>query len=131
MWHMLAGPTENPRDGPPDAKDNWDLEREDVPMRKHPDRPELIESLREVIDPELGINIVDLGLVYAIRQTGDRVEIAVTLTTPACPLSGVIVDEVRHQLEPITDRPVQVDVVWEPKWSPQMMSETAKSKLQA
>jgi metal-sulfur cluster biosynthetic enzyme len=95
--------------------------------------PEMIrELLREVIDPEIGINIVDLGLVYDIRMSGDGVAaIRMTLTTPGCPLGGYIDDEIRETLwgaPGVYD--VDVRIVWDPPWDPdQMMSDWAKQQL--
>ncbi|MCM3699005.1 metal-sulfur cluster assembly factor [Paenibacillus macerans] len=88
------------------------------------------ESLREVYDPELGVNIVDLGLVYDIQADDERVYIQMTLTTPGCPMHDTIVGGViwvlKEQLG--VDSP-QVDLVWEPRWSPEQMSEAAKEQL--
>lgn len=88
------------------------------------------ESLREVYDPELGVNIVDLGLIYDIREEDDRVYVQMTLTTPGCPMHDTIVGGVRWVLNDqlgITD--LEVDIVWEPRWSPEQMSEAAKEQL--
>lgn len=95
------------------------------------DRTPLIrEWLKEVYDPELGVNIVDLGLVFDIRDQGDSVFVQMTLTTPGCPMHDTIVGGVRRVLEDqlgISD--VEVELVWEPRWSPHMMSEEAKREL--
>ena len=89
------------------------------------------DALRRVIDPELGINIVDLGLVYAVEPHDGRVDVVLTMTTPACPLSAVIEDEVREALfEGFDDvDEVRVAVVFEPAWGPAMMSDAARDKL--
>lgn len=88
------------------------------------------DRLREVYDPELGVNIVDLGLVYDIRDEPNRLHIRMTLTTPGCPLHGAIVEGVRHALRELAgNRRIEVDVVWEPRWSPDMMSDEAKRQL--
>lgn len=89
------------------------------------------ELLCEVFDPELGVNIVDLGLVYDIRyEDPDKVYIRMTLTTPGCPMHDTIVGGVRRVLE---DRlnlgEVDVEVVWDPQWTPDMMSEKAREIL--
>lgn len=88
------------------------------------------ECLREVYDPELGVNIVDLGLVYDIREEEDQVYIQMTLTTPGCPMHDTIVGGVRWVLHDHLgiQNPV-IDIVWEPRWSPEHMSETAKEQL--
>jgi metal-sulfur cluster biosynthetic enzyme len=88
------------------------------------------EALREVIDPEIGVNIVDLGMVYEIDIEGEKATITMTLTTPMCPLSEYIDAAVKEALEPvpaITD--VEVNLVWKPPWTPAMMSEDAKLEL--
>ncbi len=83
-------------------------------------------ALRDVFDPELGQNIIDLGLVYGITvdaKTG-KVGIVMTMTTPGCPAETYITDGVRHRLL-IMDGITEVDlrVVWSPVWTPEMMSE--------
>ena len=98
----------------------------------HPLAPELVrEQLRQVIDPELGVNIVDLGLVYDIEVGADGlVMIGMTLTTPGCPLGGFLDDEIRACLTGLPQiRDVQVELVWEPEWAPEAMSDAAKEQL--
>jgi len=88
------------------------------------------EILRQVYDPELGINIVDLGLVYDIRVEPDKVCVRMTLTTPGCPMHDTIAGGVRRALGAHAgNRDIEVDVVWEPRWSPDMMSREAKEQL--
>lgn len=94
--------------------------------------PSLVrELLRTVIDPELGMNIVDLGLVYEIAtEPHGRVTIEMTLTTPGCPLGGFLDDQVRAclaQLPQVSD--VRVALVWDPPWAPEAMSNAAKEQL--
>lgn len=93
--------------------------------------PELVRRLlRTVIDPELGVNIVDLGLVYGVRLDDGAVEIEMTLTTPGCPLGGFLDDEIRAALAQLPQvRDVHVELVWEPAWEPQAMSDAAKEQL--
>lgn len=89
------------------------------------------EALREnVIDPEIGINVVDLGLVYGVEVNDGTAEVTMTLTTPACPLGPYIDSEVRtavHEVPGITD--AKVNLVWTPPWDPSKMSEEAKLEL--
>lgn len=88
---------------------------------------EMREALRDVIDPELGYNVVDLGLIYSIQVEGGRCEIIMTMTTPGCPAAGYIEGGVRErarQVEGIDE--VDVAVVWMPPWEPSMMSDEAK-----
>lgn len=90
------------------------------------------ELLREVIDPELGINIVDLGLLRDISVAPDGdVLVVMTLTTPACPLGPYITEEIRQLLGQVTTiKDVEVEVVWSPAWEPERdMSEQAKKLL--
>lgn len=87
--------------------------------------------LRQVVDPELGVNIVDLGLVYHIEITteGD-VTVTMTLTTPGCPLHETMITAVEESLRrhPAV-RDVRVQLVWSPPWTPERMSEAAKRQL--
>lgn len=88
-------------------------------------------ELKNVFDPELNINVVDLGLIYDIKQISERVyEIDMTLTTPGCPLHDSIVGGVKHCVEHMdeVDQAI-VNVVWEPAWSPDKMTEEGKSLL--
>lgn len=90
------------------------------------------EALRRVIDPELGVNIVDLGLVYGIETTGDGdVRVSLTMTTPVCPLSAYIksqaADEIRRAVRGC--QRVEIELVWQPPWSPAMMSAEARRQL--
>lgn len=87
----------------------------------------ILETLRQVIDPELGCNIVDLGLVYNIRIDGPSVSVAMTLTTPGCPMHESISQGVQTALlgvDGIAD--VDVQVVWDPPWHPSMMTEQGR-----
>jgi metal-sulfur cluster biosynthetic enzyme len=89
------------------------------------------EALKGVVDPEMGINIVDLGLVYETRVSPEgEAEVVMTLTSPGCPLGPVIEDEVRRALGAVYGvGDVRVTIVWNPPWRPEMMSEDAKLEL--
>lgn len=89
------------------------------------------EALRTVVDPELGINLVDLGLVYQIVTAPDRVHILLTMTTPACPLSEYIKELVREAVHAQVPgaRDIAVSIVLDPPWSPDMMSDQARREL--
>jgi len=88
------------------------------------------ERLKEVYDPELGVNIVDLGLVYEIQFHDGNAVVEMTLTTPGCPMHDTISGGVERALMSIPEvHTVKVDVVWEPAWSPSMMSDEAKEQL--
>jgi metal-sulfur cluster biosynthetic enzyme len=89
------------------------------------------DALRQVIDPELGTNIVDLGLVYGIEIDGARVRVVMTMTSPACPLGDYLKDlvdsMVKWRVREVDD--VEIVLVWEPRWHPGMMSAEAQHQL--
>lgn len=88
------------------------------------------ELLRQVYDPELGINIVDLGLIYGMGWKEDEIIVRMTLTTPGCPMHVTIAGGVKYVLQgQMGFNTVEVDVVWEPPWTPNMMTEEAKEQL--
>lgn len=93
-----------------------------------PTEAALRERLRRVIDPEAGLNIVDLGLVYRIDVTPTRVQVAMTMTSPACPLGEMITDEVKEVLAGALPAgcAAEVALVWEPPWEQSMMSAAGK-----
>lgn len=96
-----------------------------------PSEEEIRKLLRKVVDPEVGANIVDLGLIYRIALMPDQVDIDITMTSPACPVSEMIMDEVRDIVEravPPSCR-VELHLVWEPPWHPDMMSERTRANL--
>ncbi|MEM4195290.1 MAG: metal-sulfur cluster assembly factor [Candidatus Anstonellales archaeon] len=91
----------------------------------------VLKKLSEVKDPELGIDIVSLGLVYGVEidEKNKKADVKITFTTPACPLVGFILDSVKRKLEEIKGWDFYVDVVWEPPWSPERMKPEARKKL--
>lgn len=93
-------------------------------------REKVLEKLKEIIDPELNVNIVDLGLIYDVNIDDDNVDIKMTLTSPGCPLSFVFQEWVTDAVKKIKGvRNVTIDLVWEPAWNPDRMSEDAKEKI--
>ena len=90
-----------------------------------------LATLRQVLDPEIGVNIVDLGLVYRIEVDGGRVRIAMTMTSPACPLADYLKDLVTSAIHDRVPDVADVDIVveWEPPWDPDMMSDEARRQL--
>jgi len=91
---------------------------------------ELLEELRVVLDPELGINIVDLGLVYRAEASGERVEVDFTLTYPGCPIGPELKEEIEQVLKDVTgSEDVEARLVWEPRWGPERMTEEARLSL--
>jgi metal-sulfur cluster biosynthetic enzyme len=86
------------------------------------------EALRGVVDPELGYDVVGLGLIYGIRVEGGRVEIVMTMTTPGCPAEAYLIEEVAEAARSVPGvEEVEVRVVWSPPWSPEMMDDDAKA----
>ncbi|MEO8475989.1 MAG: metal-sulfur cluster assembly factor [Actinomycetota bacterium] len=96
-----------------------------------PDKDAVIEALKNVYDPELGINIVDLGLVYDVQTDGQGgVDIQYSLTTMGCPIGPMIEDQMRGFLKGVPNvGEVRPDFVLRPPWSPEMMSDEAKAAL--
>jgi len=92
---------------------------------------EVLDALRQVNDPELGVNIVDLGLIYTIDITERRLQVSMTMTSPGCPLTGVLESEANDALHGAFPDLVSItlDIVWGPLWSPMMMSPAAKRQL--
>ena len=89
------------------------------------------DALRDVLDPEVGVNIVDLGLVYGIEIDGSRVRVRITLTSAGCPMGETLIEEVERKLADAfpSDPRHEVCVVWEPPWSPERMSEEARRRF--
>jgi metal-sulfur cluster biosynthetic enzyme len=131
---MTEHRTEDPvaeRAGGPLPVTAWLAGEADVPVpRQPPARCRYRDLLREVIDPELGVNIVDLGLVYDVRVSDGVARVRMTMTTPGCPLGAYLDDAVRGCLwgAPGVDQ-VDVRIVWDPPWHPDMMSDAAKVQL--
>ena len=97
-------------------------------MALHPD---VLEVLRAVVDPEVGINIVDLGLVYRAERTVDAIDVAMTMTTRACPLGEMMLEEARAALaRHFPDVPrIATNLVWDPLWTPAMMTVQGREQL--
>jgi FeS assembly SUF system protein len=91
----------------------------------------VIECLQTIYDPEIPVNIYDLGLIYDVHITEDAcAEITMTLTSPACPVAGSLPGEVEAKVHRILGiRDVIVDIVWDPPWTPERMSEAARLDL--
>jgi metal-sulfur cluster biosynthetic enzyme len=89
----------------------------------------IFTALRQVIDPEIGCNIVDLGLVYSVAFNAGKVHVTMTLTTPGCPMHESISWGVKNALKNIEGiDEVDVDIVWDPPWNPSMMTETGRAE---
>ncbi|TMA13618.1 MAG: DUF59 domain-containing protein [Deltaproteobacteria bacterium] len=93
-------------------------------------KEEVYEALQTCYDPEIPVNIVELGLVYDVQVEGDKVAVKMTLTAPGCGMGGMIASQARQK---ILDLPgveeANVELVWDPPWEPSMMSEEAKQRL--
>ena len=90
------------------------------------------DALRQVLDPEVGMNIVDLGLVYGIEEAaGGGVHLQLTMTSAACPMADMIVDNVHAALAGVLPpaTPVEVEMVWDPPWTPERMSDFARERF--
>jgi len=88
----------------------------------------VLETLRQIIDPEIGCNIVDLGLIYSYAFQAGTLAVTMTLTTPGCPMHDSIAEGVKNillTLAGVTE--VEVEVVWDPPWHPLMMTETGRT----
>jgi phenylacetate-CoA oxygenase PaaJ subunit len=92
----------------------------------------LLQALRDVEDPELPVSVVDMGLIVDLRCSGSRVEVAITFTAMGCPAMDMIMDDVRERLlrEPGVDE-VDIEVVWDPIWTKERLSDDARTQLQA
>jgi metal-sulfur cluster biosynthetic enzyme len=90
---------------------------------------DVLEKLKTVMDPELHINIVDLGLIYEVSVTRGAIVVLMTLTTPGCPLAPAIERLITEALATLTPASVTVTLVWEPAWSVRRMSEEGKLQL--
>jgi metal-sulfur cluster biosynthetic enzyme len=96
-----------------------------------PETEDLLEALRDVVDPELGVNVVDLGLVYGVAVGEDRVAtIDMTLTSAACPLTDVIEDQARSALDGLVSD-FRINWVWMPPWGPERITEDGREQLRA
>lgn len=94
------------------------------------DEEQIRQQLYAVMDPELGVNIMDLGLVYGVSVRDGLATIRMTTTTPACPIGSYLTDQIRWALldvEGLLD--VEIEVTYEPLWSPERMSDAAKIQL--
>jgi metal-sulfur cluster biosynthetic enzyme len=91
---------------------------------------QIYEVLRECYDPEIPVNVVDLGLVYGVKLDNDIVNVTMTLTAPGCHMGGAISNDIQDKLLGLPGcREATVELVWEPPWTPQMMSAEARKRL--
>jgi metal-sulfur cluster biosynthetic enzyme len=91
---------------------------------------EILDALKECYDPEIPVDIVSLGLVYGVTIVDDWVGVKMTLTSPGCPASSMIADQVKDRLRKISGvADADVRIVWQPEWTPEKMSDEARKKL--
>jgi len=88
------------------------------------------QALKTVIDPEIGLNIVDLGLIYEVRVENDVAHVRMTLTVPGCPLANMLTQQAEKAVRAVEGiKDVKLELTWDPPWNPKMMSDDAKRKL--
>ncbi|MBW7911079.1 MAG: DUF59 domain-containing protein [Alphaproteobacteria bacterium] len=100
--------------------------------REHPLWPKIQAALREVYDPEIPVNIYELGLIYKVDIAAEtnKIYVEMTLTSPACPVAGEMPGMVENAIRTVQDvGDVAVDIIWDPPWDPSKMAETAKLQL--
>ena len=92
---------------------------------------QVIDILKEIVDPEIGVNVVDLGLVYGVEfPESDSVTVRMTLTTPGCPLHDTITRSAEMAIETLPGvSKAQVDIVWDPPWTPEMLTDEGRRLL--
>ena len=94
-------------------------------------KEKVMEALKAVIDPEIGLDVVSLGLVYEVNisEEGD-VDVKMTMTTPGCPLVGMITEDAKNILENLEGvKSVNVELVWDPPWTPDMIEPEVRARL--
>ncbi|HEX2011135.1 MAG TPA: metal-sulfur cluster assembly factor [Roseateles sp.] len=91
-------------------------------------RQPVVDALSRVVDPEVAMSIVDVGLIYGVDVGADKVHVRLTMTSAACPVADVILDEVEAELDRVlpAELALELELVWEPPWSTDRMSERAK-----
>ncbi|HEX6122582.1 MAG TPA: iron-sulfur cluster assembly protein [Ktedonobacterales bacterium] len=107
-----------------------DIERAEIVGETSIDPHAIYEALRECYDPEIPVNIVDLGLIYSLRIEGGKVAVTMTLTAIGCPVAGEVMAEVEGRVREVTGvEGCEVTLTFEPPWTPDRMTEDAKWEL--
>jgi metal-sulfur cluster biosynthetic enzyme len=88
-----------------------------------------LEKLKEVIDPEIGANVVDLGLIYGINVDKNKVKVKMTLTSLGCPLGNFLISEVENKLKEVGFKKVDVELTFNPPWTPERMSKELRKRF--
>ena len=113
------------------GQDAASTEAPQAPLAGNSENEDILEALRDVVDPELGINVVDLGLVYGVTLDAERnASIDMTLTSAACPLTDVIEDQAREALEGVVND-FRINWVWLPPWGPDSITDDGREQLRA
>ncbi|HET8870787.1 MAG TPA: metal-sulfur cluster assembly factor, partial [Aquabacterium sp.] len=88
-------------------------------------RDPIAQALFRVVDPEVALSIVDVGLIHAVTVSADKVHVLMTMTSAACPVTDMILDDVEAQLDQVVPRhmKIEIELCWEPAWTPDRMSE--------
>jgi metal-sulfur cluster biosynthetic enzyme len=91
-------------------------------------RQPVVDALTRVVDPEVALSIVDVGLIYGVSVTAERLHVLLTMTSAACPVADLIIEEIESELDRIAPPGMQIEVelTWEPPWSPERMSERSR-----
>jgi metal-sulfur cluster biosynthetic enzyme len=93
-------------------------------------KQDVMKVLKKCYDPEIGISLVDLGLIYDVQVKNDKVNIKMTLTTPGCPMHSFMINDVEENVKKLKGvKEVKVELVWNPPWIPDKMSKGTKKKL--
>jgi len=94
------------------------------------DKKQVVSALKKCYDPEISLNVVDLGLIYGINIDGGTVEIKMTLTSPGCPMQSFMIEDIKNRVMEINGvKKVEVELVFDPPWSPKRMSAEARKRL--
>jgi metal-sulfur cluster biosynthetic enzyme len=94
-------------------------------------RAPIMEALGRVVDPELAMSIVDIGLVYGVSLQGNELEVRLTMTSAACPVAGIIVGDLCDELAEVLPPSIAIEtrLVWEPEWTPDRMTDRAREVM--
>lgn len=112
------------------STDNEQPITDDGQTKKMPDEVAMLESLKSVVDPELFVNVVDLGLIYSVQIDGENVNVEMTLTSPACPAGPQLVQQAKMALEKLEGvKQANIKLVLTPPWSPDRMTDEARDQL--
>jgi len=94
------------------------------------DKEDVMKVLKECYDPEIPVNVVDMGLIYDVKVKGSNVGIKMTLSSPGCPMSSMITEDIKQKVKKIKGvKEVDIKLVWDPPWTPKRMSASAKAQL--